>query len=448
MVRERAQRKSYQQTLEDIKEKMKEKRSKRLSSACAASRGLSKYKTKLNITGSSKPQLLKSVQVNNRGLAAALAEEKLKVRQAQGLILQMKREQQALIFHLLLLKRKISQQESQDLLASPLVSSPARIAPRCDPEPSRTDTCSEDLLREPQRVQRVGAAEAPDQAALPRTVTARRRRDGRRSSVHRHRRRSFLQRNGPASPESPERQGAPPTNPPTATEEAGHLKPAQTGSGTEARPRSSEEAMGEPKTARTVKSRDRSATRTKGMGAASTSDRLNSSLGHNDTFDFDCEEGVHLTPFRTGGRATGKGEEPEVATPNEGGTKAPEVGVTTPPSQPGSPSGSESSLSLEDPEDSLYQPYRKPRPNTRAKAKTPPRRARSKRRSVLQARHAQGVGQGKENASPKPKPPAPSESMKQEQHCTLFMDGGPQNPHTWRPPNSAHSHAGKGESTR
>ncbi|KAG9328356.1 hypothetical protein JZ751_014462 [Albula glossodonta] len=124
MVRERAQRKSYQQTLEDIKEKMKEKRSKRLSSACAASRGLSKYKTKLTVnnralcvlvtvTGSSKPQLLKSVQVNNRALAAALAEEKLKVRQAQGLILQMKREQQALIFHLLLLKRKISQQESQ-----------------------------------------------------------------------------------------------------------------------------------------------------------------------------------------------------------------------------------------------------------------------------------------------------------------------------------------------
>lgn len=56
--------------------------------------------------------ILKSIQMNNASLAVALQAEKEKVRQANAVILQLKREQQALFLHLLLLKRKLKEQEA------------------------------------------------------------------------------------------------------------------------------------------------------------------------------------------------------------------------------------------------------------------------------------------------------------------------------------------------
>lgn len=52
-----------------------------------------------------------------------------------------------------------------------------------------------------------------------------------------------------------------------------------------------------PKPRARSKSRDRSATRAK-TARPTQGNKLNTSLGFNDTFDFDCEETVHITPFR------------------------------------------------------------------------------------------------------------------------------------------------------
>ncbi|XP_060757050.1 shugoshin 1 isoform X2 [Neoarius graeffei] len=444
MVRERVvQKKSFQQSLDDIKEKMKEKRNKRLANACAASRGLSKLKNTVSV----KPFVLKSVQVNNKALALALQAEREKVRQAQGIILQLKRERQALIFHLLMMKRALSEGGVARSAQTPCTQEPELVlvqstSPRGVAQAE--DVTQEEELRPLESLTQQDEDGAfggcsTSEASLPPSVGMRRRRDGRKRS---ERRRSSLFK--PASvgvcvteevepqisdvaedpelhldlgvtehvsavPDVAERDAtientmtlgqrslqtdsddvskaalslelselaavrhSTPEQPQRCVSRQTKRKAAQSATKRERGRRVERAPLKKP----WEKPRARSKSRT-AAGGSVPSDRLNSSLGGNDTFDFDCEEAVHITPFRGGGRATG-------APPSPIAMLSP---VAPPPPAPADkdPSSSEAE---QDADDSPYVPDRK----FRRTRDPPPRRARSKRRSV-QTR-------GKENAAP------------------------------------------------
>ena len=104
-----------------------------------------------------------------------------------------------------------------------------------------------------------------------------------------------------------------------------------------------------PKPRARSKSRDRSATRSK-AAAPTQGNKLNTSLGFNDTFDFDCEETVHVAPFR----AKAEGSQP--ATPI--GEEAPQREPAQTGASPVAPRLSESSSSSSESEDSLYVPQK------------------------------------------------------------------------------------------
>uniref|UniRef100_A0A8C1I2E7 Shugoshin 1 n=2 Tax=Cyprinus carpio TaxID=7962 RepID=A0A8C1I2E7_CYPCA len=437
MVRERVvQKKSFQQSLDDIKDKMKEKRNKRLASALAASRGLSKLKNKN--TATVKPFVLKSVQVNNKALAVALQTEREKVRQAQGVILQLKKERQALIFHLLMLKRTLKDRGPAE---SAQVSSPVKTSPPSPPQPISPkpvhvfETIQDHHSAEPPfTAEAVLGCRRYRQVSLPPTVGTRRKRH---SEIERRRSSRFVsgtvekcdildvrreetidnrqevglntpleevcneqeelnedqagQKTGPnckfnleiselpavqhSTPEPPQRTTRQPKKKPTQA--APRPKPEQ---GRKPDRAPLKKPWENPKPRARSKSRDRC--RSRARVALPPADRLNSSLGGNDTFDFDCEEAIHLTPFRAGTKAV---EKPSPDAPDKEDKVLP------------SPVAMETNNSLseneQDADDSPYVPKRR---SKRARS-PPPRRARSKRRSVQEARE----NRGKENTSQK-----------------------------------------------
>ncbi|XP_060748839.1 shugoshin 1 [Tachysurus vachellii] len=433
MVRERVvQKKSFQQSLDDIKEKMKEKRNKRLASACSASRGLSKMKNAATV----KPFVLKSVQVNNKALALALQAEREKVRQAQGIILQLKRERQALIFHLLMMKRALSEGgvvRSAQTLTADEPKSPRDVA---------QNGAEEEEVHPLESVKQQNEGSGNSEVSLPPAVGTRRRRDGRKRS---ERRRSALfspssvdgcvteevePQNSDVS-EHPELNlitcstehnntvpdvsvhEAPPENNKARGQRSRHTdsvdvsmaaldselsdlaavqhstpEPPQRCVSRQTKRKAAQSAT-KPERGRKVeraplkkpweKPRARSKSRAAAAGSApATSDRLNSSLGSNDTFDFDCEEAVHITPFRGGVKVSEAPPSPV--------TMPPPVALNPPAPADDAPSSSEAE---QDTDDSPYVPDRK----CRRIQGPPPLRARSKRRSA-QTR-------GKENSGPK-----------------------------------------------
>ncbi|XP_037592157.1 shugoshin 1 isoform X3 [Cebus imitator] len=110
MAKERCLKKSFQESLEDIKKRMKEKRNKNLAeigkrrsfivAPCQA------------ITNTS--TLLKNYQDNNKMLVLALENEKAKVREAQDTILQLRKECYYLTCHLHALKGKLRSQQTKE----------------------------------------------------------------------------------------------------------------------------------------------------------------------------------------------------------------------------------------------------------------------------------------------------------------------------------------------
>ncbi|ETE65485.1 Shugoshin-like 1, partial [Ophiophagus hannah] len=106
----KALKKSFKDSLEDIKERMKEKRNKKWARLGKANQVLP---IKNKIADNSVAQL-KNFQANNRALALALEEERNKMREAQDIILCLKKEYQSLKFQNFDLQRKLKlQQEKQ-----------------------------------------------------------------------------------------------------------------------------------------------------------------------------------------------------------------------------------------------------------------------------------------------------------------------------------------------
>ncbi|XP_044028445.1 shugoshin 1 isoform X2 [Siniperca chuatsi] len=399
MVRERAQKKSFQQSLEDIKERMKEKRNKRLASASAPSRGRSRMINKSSVVNSTHT-ILKGVQVNNKALAVGLQAEKEKVRQANAVILQLKREQQALFLHLLLLKRKLKEQEAlatkpPNILVEPQHHVDSTRRQRTSQHLDEPIVCkASPICADPQPTEKNAQSESDKQVTLPSTVGVRRRyadRRSRRRSERVQEKRSLIAgssaliaspiHSDDRNPNRPQQAAEPDLADPVDTEEFQHSTPepvppkknnqqrpsrkqAQQQPRTKPEPTARKPERGRkperaplkkpwenPKPRARSKSRDRSATRAK-TAPPSQGNKLNTSLGFNDTFDFDCEETVHVTPFRA------KTEDNQSTTPISEETQPRGQAQTEASPEVSKLNESSSSSPSSESEDSLYVPQK------------------------------------------------------------------------------------------
>ncbi|XP_059898884.1 shugoshin 1 isoform X2 [Gadus macrocephalus] len=459
MARERGQKKSFKQSLDDIKEKMRDKRTKRLAGA-SAPRG--KRINKTNVCNSS-GSILQGVQQNNTALALALQAEKEKLRQAYGVVLQLKREQQALFLHLLLLKRRLRDQEltDQDATARKCDSTSIEAASHNPLELSRqtqiTSHKSPVSEEKPAVIQGPPAPEEAGESAfvftLPSTVGVRRRRAEsctRRRSQQTQQRRSFSKPGGsvdtvaegmlvagglltaspihsdcsaqnprasppggatagPADPIGSDRiqHSTPGPFPAKSThqpqprkkhpqqQQPQRVKQEPAARNTERSRKGERAPLKKPwentKVSRTrSKSRDRSARPPAAQGPPA--DNLNTSLGFNDTFDFDCEEAVHLTPFK----AKAEAAQAETAVHRDGEGESP---LTTPHAgTPGESPTGEPPLSSPESEGELYVPRRGRRKRSSPeKSRTlPGRRGRRVTRVVLHPQQEVSVFRDKE----------------------------------------------------
>uniref|UniRef100_H3C4Y9 Shugoshin C-terminal domain-containing protein n=1 Tax=Tetraodon nigroviridis TaxID=99883 RepID=H3C4Y9_TETNG len=388
MVKERVQKKSYQQSLEDIKEKMKEKRTKLLANASAPIRRRARMVNKSNM-GNNAHNILKSVQMNNASLAVALQAEKEKVRQANAVILQLKRDQQALFLHLLLLKRKLKEHEAN--------ASEVRAFCKSGQFPIKNNAflfCASLpkclLFTENQSPRWNLDSKMTEEITLPSTVTVRRRRAERTAQRRSERVKELLIEGqagavvgppaaGPTTsddrtsnqpePGDADRADTEDFQPPTPEHVPARKNRQQRPARKEnQQPRSRPERTGRnpergckperaslkkpwenPKPRARSKSRDRDRVRpTRSKSAApSQGSKANPSQAFNDTFDFDCEEAVHITPFKA--KAEDSPSEMEPSTTRRGCS----------PSSPSSES-----------DDSLYVPQKSSRTQGKSSAVT------------------------------------------------------------------------------
>nr|XP_048694507.1 shugoshin 1 isoform X1 [Caretta caretta]XP_048694508.1 shugoshin 1 isoform X1 [Caretta caretta]XP_048694509.1 shugoshin 1 isoform X1 [Caretta caretta]XP_048694510.1 shugoshin 1 isoform X1 [Caretta caretta] len=145
---EKCLKRPFKDSLEDIKERMKEKRNQKWAKLGKTNQVLP---IKCKIATNSSVQL-KSLQANNRALALALQEEKAKTKEAQDIILHLKKEYQSLKFQIFVLQRNLNSQqakepvETRSLILSKIISKVVQnLLDTADLLGPAQDLCSTDL---------------------------------------------------------------------------------------------------------------------------------------------------------------------------------------------------------------------------------------------------------------------------------------------------------------